>query len=302
MPTPHGPDPQETGERVQRLLDELGASAGAEVGERAEELVRALMDLYGAGLARIVELVGQAGDDQLLTTLGADGLVGALLVLHDLHPQDVEERVSRALDEVRPYLGSHAGGVELLGVDDDAVVHLRLEGSCDGCPSSTVTVKYAIERAIGDAAPEITGVHVEGLSEPDARTDDGRTLIPAESLLRPPSGGTGPDAGRWATVDDAAAPAPGGVRAVEIDGARVLVCHADGTLYAYRNGCPGCGATWADGRLDGTELSCAGCGVGYDVRLAGRETTGVGLHLDPLPLLAEGDEIRIAVGAVGVLR
>ena len=56
------------------------------------------------------------------------------------------------------------------------------------------------------------------------------------------------------------------------------------------------------GRLDGTELCCAGCGAGYDVRLAGRGTTGVGHHLDPLPLLAEGDEVRIAVGATGALR
>ena len=72
--------------------------------------------------------------------------------------------MTEALDQVRPYLGSHAGGVELLGVDAAGVVHLRLEGSCDGCPSSVQTVKLAIERAIEEAAPEVAGVEVENLT------------------------------------------------------------------------------------------------------------------------------------------
>jgi Fe-S cluster biogenesis protein NfuA len=91
-------------------------------------------------------------------------VVARLLVLHDLHPKDTETRVVEALDQVRPYLGSHAGGVELLGVDPEGVVHLRLEGSCDGCPSSVQTVKLAIERAIEEAAPEVTRVEVENLT------------------------------------------------------------------------------------------------------------------------------------------
>lgn len=181
-PQRHGPDPEETGARVQALLDELTSAGDPAVVERAEELVRALMDLYGAGLARVVELVAASGDAGLRDALTADGLVGALLVLHDLHPRDVEDRVRGALDEVRPYLGSHAGGVELLGIDDDGVVHLRLEGTCDGCPSSAVTVKDAIERAIGDAAPEVTGVHVQGLAEP-AGSGGQPHLVPVESLF-----------------------------------------------------------------------------------------------------------------------
>jgi Fe-S cluster biogenesis protein NfuA len=182
VPHRHGPDPEETGARVQALLDELTSAGGPAVVERVEELVRALMDLYGAGLARVVELVAASGDAALRDALTADGLVGALLVLHDLHPRDVEDRVRGALDEVRPYLGSHAGGVELLGIDDDGVVHLRLEGTCDGCPSSAVTVKDAIERAIDDAAPEVTGVHVQGLAEPH-RSDGQPHLVPVESLF-----------------------------------------------------------------------------------------------------------------------
>ncbi len=55
-------------------------------------------------------------DDDLLDRLAADDLVASLLAVHGLHPYDVETRVARALDGVRPYLGSHGGDVELLGL------------------------------------------------------------------------------------------------------------------------------------------------------------------------------------------
>ena len=87
-------------------------------------------------------------------------------MLHDLHPLDVDTRIQRALDKVRPYLGSHAGGVTYLGVTEEGVAQLRLEGSCDGCASSTVTVQLAIKGAIEDAAPEVTEVVVEGVTAP----------------------------------------------------------------------------------------------------------------------------------------
>lgn len=91
--------------------------------------------------------------------------MSGLLVLHDLHPLSTAERVREALDGVRPYLGSHEGGVELLGVGEDGIVRLRLEGTCHGCPSSRLTVTDAIERAIGQAAPEVSGVEVEGVTD-----------------------------------------------------------------------------------------------------------------------------------------
>ena len=73
--------------------------------------------------------------------------MGGLLLLHGLHPLDLEARVRQALDKVRPYLRSHGGNVELLGVDE-GVVRLRLEGSCHGCPSSAATMRQTIEEAI----------------------------------------------------------------------------------------------------------------------------------------------------------
>jgi Fe-S cluster biogenesis protein NfuA len=153
-------DLRAVGSRIEELLGRIRSAGDPATAETAEEVVRLVVELYGAGLERTVELAGP----EVLERLVGDELVASLLVLHGLHPKDTETRVVEALDQVRPYLGSHAGGVELVGVDPEGVVHLRLEGSCDGCPSSTMTVKLAIERAIEEAAPEVSAVEVENLT------------------------------------------------------------------------------------------------------------------------------------------
>jgi Fe-S cluster biogenesis protein NfuA len=148
------------GARIEEILEGLRADPRA--AERAEQLVRLLMEFYGEGLEHIVQALPEAQQQRL----AEDPLVASLLILHDLHPIPLEARIQRALDGVRPYLGSHAGGVEFLGVDDTGQALLRLEGTCNGCPSSTLTVKNAIEKALEQAAPELMGVNVQGVAMP----------------------------------------------------------------------------------------------------------------------------------------
>ena len=152
----------ETGERIDSLLSALGTS-GPVAQQRGEDLVALVTNLYGAGLERLLEVLADAGrlDAVALDALAADELVSGLLLVHGLHPYDVTTRVAAALDSVRPYLGSHGGDVELLGIDDAGVVTLRLLGTCDSCPSSTVTLQLAVEGAIQAAAPEVTAIQVE---------------------------------------------------------------------------------------------------------------------------------------------
>ncbi|MDQ6669859.1 MAG: NifU family protein [Chloroflexota bacterium] len=154
------PQPPDISARVEGILQELRAEP--RVAEKAEQLVRLLMGFYGEGLEHIV----QALPEEQQLRLAEDPLVASLLMLHDLHPVPLEERIQRALDGVRPYLGSHAGGVEFLGVDDSGHALLRLEGTCNGCPSSTLTVTNAIEKALEQAAPELLGVTVQGVAAP----------------------------------------------------------------------------------------------------------------------------------------
>jgi Fe-S cluster biogenesis protein NfuA/nitrite reductase/ring-hydroxylating ferredoxin subunit len=277
---------RDVGARVEELLDALRAGAAPDPGPVGEELVRLLVGLYGDGLGRIVAALADEGaaGAAVLDRLTADPLVESLLLLHDLHPLDVDARVQRALDRVRPYLGSHAGGVQYLGVHD-GVARLRLEGSCHGCPSSTVTVQLAIQGAVQDAAPEVTDVVVEGMTPP------------APQLLqigrRPPDADAGASAG-WITLPSVGPPSSRPVTAAAGD-VTVLLCSVRGTLYAYRDSCAACGGSLADGTLERERLTCPGCGTHYDVRLAGRGVDDPALHLDPLPLLADSQGVRVAV-------
>lgn len=151
--------------RVESLLERLESLPDAAARDAALATVEALVDMYGEGLARIVEHVGCSGDPSLATAFAGDELVSHLLMLHGLHPEDVETRVQRALDGVRPYLKSHGGNVELISVER-GVARLRLEGSCRGCPSSAATLRLTVEDAVRAAAPEIERIDADGVEPP----------------------------------------------------------------------------------------------------------------------------------------
>jgi Fe-S cluster biogenesis protein NfuA len=153
------------GDRIEELVGELRSGLDPVMWRRVEEALALVTDLYGAGLAAVMNAVSsEAVGPAVMARLVEDELVSSLLVLHGLHPHDLAERVHQALVTVRPYLGSHGGDVEVLELDAvSGTVRLRLLGSCDGCPSSSATLRYAVERAIAEAAPEIAHIEVEGL-------------------------------------------------------------------------------------------------------------------------------------------
>ena len=115
----------------------------------------------------MVSLLAAAEDGLpgLVERLAGDELVASLLLLHGLHPADLDSRVAAALERVRPFLQSHGGDVELVRLVD-GVVHLRLQGSCHGCPSSAATLTSRIEQAIYEAAPDVASIEVVEAAEP----------------------------------------------------------------------------------------------------------------------------------------
>ncbi len=296
MTSPAG-DPTACGERIESLL-EASAAAGPVARERAEELVRLVVELYGAGLERVMEIAYDAGklDDELLGALAGDELVSGLLLVHGLHPYGVEERVERALDDVRPYLGSHGGDVTLLEVTADGVVRLQLLGSCDGCASSAVTLELAVEEAIRAAAPEVVAIEVAEVAKPAG-------VIPVASLterLRTNERGTS----HWAPVGRLDELAVGGLHRVTVDGADVVLCRLLSGVYAYRDCCPSCSSTFEGAGLQRSPatpgsavLTCHGCGAHFDIRRAGADMDDAARHLEPVPLLERDGLVEIAVRA-----
>ena len=175
-------DARATGERVEALLAELRTRAGPQAGDAAEELVGCLVELYGAGLTAMVAILGADPDagPRLLAALAGDPLVESLLLVHDLHPLDADARIDRALEQVRAQLGSHAGVIEYLGIDDQGVAGLRITASGHGCGSSSSTVRQTVEDAVAEAAPEVAGVHVEEVTAPPE--------VPLLQIMRRPAG------------------------------------------------------------------------------------------------------------------
>jgi Fe-S cluster biogenesis protein NfuA/nitrite reductase/ring-hydroxylating ferredoxin subunit len=223
--------------------------------------------------------------------------VASLLLVHGLHPYPVQIRIERALAGVRPYLGSHGGDVELVEVTGEGVVRLRMLGSCDGCPSSSVTLTLAVEGAIEAAAPEITAIEVE---EPAAAP----AVIPVSALFSRLTD-TADRGSSWVDVPELADLAAGTVRAATAGGIALAACRIGADLFAFHDECARCGRSLAGAtlarRLGGASgdavLSCPGCGAHYDARRAGACLDDPALHLSPLPLLAEGGSVLIAVPA-----
>ncbi|MEV0669788.1 NifU family protein [Mycobacterium sp. NPDC050441] len=265
------------GERIQTLLD-ASAAGGSVARNRAEQLVREVTDLYGAGLDRMLRTAA-AADPGLAEAFAADDLVASLLLVHGLHPHPVERRIADALDGVRPYLGSHGGDVHLLEVDG-AVVRLSFAGSCKSCPSSAVTLELAIEDAVRAAAPEISSIEVV-----TAPTDSTPNVIPAQSLLTRVRT-NGHRHASWQPVAALAELAPGEVGGFAVAGTDVVACRIGDEFFAYRDQCANCAHPFTGATLAGAVLRCPQCGTDFDVVHAGAGTPDPGGgHLEPIPVL-----------------
>jgi Fe-S cluster biogenesis protein NfuA/nitrite reductase/ring-hydroxylating ferredoxin subunit len=267
--------------RVEALLDEVESLPDAAARETATGIVQALVELYGEGLARIMSRVNGAAEGLL-----EDELVTHLLLLHDLHPVPLEDRVRGALEEVRPYMESHKGGVELVSIEE-GVVRLALQGSCSGCPSSTMTLKLAIEDAIHKAAPDVDEIVADGVVP-----EPGPPVLQLQMAGPRPA----PPAEGWATAGSLAELSSGGAVVKRVEGEQVLFARIGEDSYAYRPACPSCGASLNESSLHGTELTCAGCGNRFDAIRAGRCLDQPQLQLAPVPLLStDAGLVRVAL-------
>jgi nitrite reductase/ring-hydroxylating ferredoxin subunit len=165
------------------------------------------------------------------------------------------------------------------------MVRLRLQGSCSGCPSSTVTLKLAIEDAIHKACPDVDQIVAEGVAEP---------ALPKVVQL-PMANGNG-DGDRWRTAGSLAELSGGGAVLKTVAGEHVLFARLGESFYAYRPACPSCGEELGSESLDGAEFVCAACGHRYDAMRAGRCLEQPQLNLEPVPLLgSDAGLVKVAL-------
>lgn len=315
---PRGPEeldspPDELLGRVQELQARLEAAADATTGELAEELVAAVVQMYGAGLERVLACLMEAGPEgeRLALELAGDPRVATLLFIHDLHPVALEQRVLGALEQVRPYMESHGGNVELLSLTG-GVARIRLRGSCSDCQASSVTLELAIKQALEEAAPDLEGLEVEGVAEPTpgvalpmANAAPAPPQVPDGALELPMvlSGGAQataraqPPSPSWFELHDVDTLAAGQMVAAAVAGAELVVANVNGTLLAYRDRCAACGATLRGGLLQDGALGCPACARTFFLPSAGRSMDAERLQLEPVPLLREQGAVKVALPA-----
>lgn len=269
------------GERIQKLLERIEALPYPGAKELIQECMEAVLAFYGQGLRRILEIVSGAGPEgrKVYRDLIHDDIIKGLLLIHDLHPLNLEARLRDALDKVRPYLKSHGGNVELISLEND-IARLRLQGTCQSCASSAVTLELAIKHAIEQACPDLVHFEVEGVVQ------EAMSTAASKSSRR-----TTPD---WKLVENARQIAEGAWVPVRVEQMRLIICKVNETLYAYRNRCPACNMPFDGGAMDGGILSCA-LGHRYDVRNAGRCEEIPSAHLDPFPLLIQEGVVKVAL-------
>jgi Fe-S cluster biogenesis protein NfuA/nitrite reductase/ring-hydroxylating ferredoxin subunit len=234
-----------------------------------------------------MEMVFETAGSEVIDRLGEDEMVGSLLLLYGLHPLDIETRILQALDKVRPYLRSHGGNVDLVGVDG-GIVRLQLQGSCNGCASSAMTLKLAIEEAIYEAAPDLVALEVEGVvTQPAAFVQLKKAAEPAPASQSESQG--------WEDVGGLTGIVEGAVQTIEVSGRPILFCRVGENYYAYNDTCPECGQGMQAASLTISTLVCPSCKQRFDVMRAGRGLDKPSLYLEPFPLLIEQGQAKIAL-------
>ncbi|MGH2892730.1 MAG: NifU family protein, partial [Solirubrobacteraceae bacterium] len=242
---------------------------------------------------------------RIAEALSEDEVVSTLLLIHDLHPVPLQDRVRAALDSVRPYMESHGGNVELLSIED-AVATIHLRGSCSDCSASAVTLELAIKQALEEAAPDLEGLQVLGVAAQTAGNQFPPTLpMVTGSVPSAPTGmelpvvmtGVGGDRIQpsWVEVQSLAGLADGTLAAVSVAGSDLVVANVDGTLLAYRDRCANCGASLHDGLLSAGALACPECRRSFFLPRAGRSLDDEQMQLEPVPLLRDEGRVKVAL-------
>lgn len=161
-----GKDLREDMQRIGGLVQEIESIGDPAVRAAAKNLMQLLMDLHGAALEKTLDIVADAGEPgmTIIDRLGRDSLVSSVLILYGLHPEDLETRVVKAVDRVRPQLRKQGCELELLAVTDGAI-RLRVETGSHTCGSTAKTVQATLEGAMYDAAPDLTSLTIEGFED-----------------------------------------------------------------------------------------------------------------------------------------
>lgn len=266
-------------ERLEMIFD--GWDETARGAARAYGL--AIETLNGEALRRLVAAL--KGDPAALAAMKAavaDEVVYAVMRRHGLIKPSLTERVEAALDSIRPMLASHGGDVDLVGVAPPAI-EVRFTGSCDGCPASALTFHAGVKKAIEEACPEITEIlQVKGMAK---STSSGETV----RFVSPFALGAG---GQWHYAAKLTDVSEGGIKAMVIDGEKVLLSRRGTIVTCFQNACAHLGLALDDGDVEGGIITCPHHGFRYDLS-SGECLTAPAVQLQPHAVRVVGTRVEV---------
>jgi nitrite reductase/ring-hydroxylating ferredoxin subunit/Fe-S cluster biogenesis protein NfuA len=276
-------DFQALAERVDRLLDSIkGMPEDARL--KAMELKKAIEAVHEHALRKLVRTFREteAGKELLLKAV-EDPSIYAMFLMHGIIKQDLFTRVAAALEEVRPYMRSHGGGVELVKVEGKTA-YVRLEGACSGCSLSAVTLKNGVEEAIKARVPEI-----EQVAMVEEEVSSGylpvHVMDDADNL----------EQNGWVQGPSVSELQEGHPVRFSHEESDVLLVRMDGKVMAFRDQCPHMGMPLNGGLVDGPTITCPWHGFRFDLS-TGECITAPHVQLEPFPVRVEEQKIWIRLG------
>ncbi|MGI9098640.1 MAG: NifU family protein [Solirubrobacteraceae bacterium] len=253
-------------------------------------------------LLRLMDAIHRPALELLLAGNADHPIAAAVLAMYELVPLDERTQIEEALDEIRPYIESHGGGLDLLDVEG-GVVHVRMSGSCHGCAASAMTLRRGVEAKLRERIPWFEDIVAhEPQDAPEQDTPNVLPLLQIDPSPRPPPGD-----GQllqiaqlkrpvFADVGPLADLPPGEMTVAHVDDKEILVLNLDGEPYAFRNICPVDGRSPLDGgRLTGSVLVCPWHNCAYDARSGKRADDEPGQpSLAVVPIAVSDGVLRVA--------
>ena len=252
-------------------------------------------------LLQLMDAIHRPAFELMLAGQPDHPIATSVLAMYELVPLDERTQIEEALDEVRPYIESHGGALELIDVEG-GVVYVRMSGACEGCAASSMTLRRGIETKLRELIPwfeEIVAVD----PEPEPEVANGAIALPMVQV-DPRASSPAPMASGdvlqiaqlkrpvFVDVGAFAELAPGQMKVAQVDEHEILVINVDGEPYAFRNICPTDGRNPLDGgRVTGGVLVCPWHNCAYDARSGKRaddEPNGKSLAVVPIAISGEG--------------
>ncbi len=293
-------------EQLNLLVEQIESYPDAKIRDKTLDLVQIILALHREALRRVLTSFDLLPDkEKILSQVAADDVVRAILLIHGLLPNDLQTRVAVAIDELRPFLISQGGDVELLSVNDGRA-RMRLMRNGQGAPPISA-LKLEIEKALIEAAPELLGIEIEGVSEQIEATAKAAAILgsrlsqknnepqPAKLVQIKRNNPAENHDGKWVSVIRSLTFEEGEFKIINYADVNLLVCKTGGDFYAFSNRCALENRALDDAEFENSMLVCACHGYHYDVRRKGRCVEKPDVKLESLPVKIEDDKVKVAL-------